>query len=140
MLAEEMKCLTAVHLNVVFIPVPPSFTMRPSSQKVRVGDDVKLDCVSAGDPVPSQKWNKDGRLVVLGMVNALKLQTLYSLCSQMNYWFSGLYVTKYLSEQQTGRTLIRLLLQKQSDLGLHSLSRPYYRVPTQPGKREKSGN
>ena len=49
-----------------FIPVPPTFTVRPSSQKARVGDDVKLDCISAGDPVPNQKWNKDGRLVVLG--------------------------------------------------------------------------
>ena len=72
--------------------------MRPSSQKARVGDDVKLDCISAGDPVPTQKWNKDGRLVVLGMVNVLKLQTLNSFYSQMKYWLSGLEVTKYLSE------------------------------------------
>ena len=37
---------------------------------------------------------------------------------------SGLEFTKCLSEYQTGKTLIRLLLQKQSDLGLHCLSRP----------------
>ena len=53
-------------MSLSFIPVPPTFTVRPSSQKARVGDDVKLDCISAGDPVPTQKWNKDGRLVVLG--------------------------------------------------------------------------
>ena len=36
-----------------------------------------------------------------------------------------LAVAKCLSELQTGRTLIRLLLQKQSNLGLHCLSRPF---------------
>ena len=37
-----------------------------------------------------------------------------------------------MPEYQTGKTLIRLLLQKQSDLGLHCLSRPFWhttRVP-----------
>ena len=33
--------------------------------------------------------------------------------------------TKCLSECQTGRTLIRLLHKKQSDLGLHCLYRPF---------------
>ena len=37
----------------------------------------------------------------------------------------GLKVPKCLSEKQTGKTLIRLLLQKQSDLSLHCLSRPF---------------
>ena len=30
-------------------------------------------------------------------------------------------------KMQTGKTLIRLLLQKQSDMGLHCLSTPFYR-------------
>ena len=34
--------------------------------------------------------------------------------------------TNCLSQEQTGKTLIRLLLQKQSDLGLHCLSMPTY--------------
>ena len=37
-------------------------------------------------------------------------------------WLSGLEFTKYLLEKQTGKALIRLLLQKQSDLGLLYLS------------------
>ena len=45
------------------------------------------------------------------MVNVLKFQTFFSFCS----------LNKMLVKQ-TGKTLIRLLLQKQSDLGLRSLS------------------
>ena len=55
-------------------------------------------------------------------VNVLKLRTLFSFCSQIKCWFSGLEFTKCLSVFQTEMTLIRLLLQKQSDLGLHCLS------------------
>ena len=40
--------------------------MRPTSQKVRIGDDVSLDCVATGDPVPTQRWEIDGRQLVLG--------------------------------------------------------------------------
>ena len=35
---------------------------------------------------------------------------------------------RYLPELQTGKTLIRLLLQKQSDLGLHCLSLPFWQA------------
>ena len=56
-------------------------------------------------------------------VNVLKLQTLISFYSQIKFWFSGLAFTKRLLEQQTEKTPIRLLLKKQSDLGLHCLSR-----------------
>ena len=42
-------------------------------------------------------------------------------------WFSGLGYTKCSSEYQIGKTLIRLLLQKQSDLGLHCFSRHFRR-------------
>ena len=34
-------------------------------------------------------------------------------------------ISECLSEKQTGETLIRLLLKKQSDLGLHCLSWPF---------------
>ena len=58
-------------------------------------------------------------IIMLYTVYVLKFQTLFSFCSQIKCWFSGLEFTKWLSEYQTGKTLIRLLLQKQSDLGLH---------------------
>ena len=58
------------------------------------------------------------------MVNVLKFEH-FSFCSQIKYWFRGLELTKCLSEKQAGKTLIRLLLQKQSDLGLCCLSRPF---------------
>ena len=47
----------------------------------------------------------------------------FSFCSQRIYWLSGMELTKCSSERQTGKTLIRLLVQKQSDLGLPCLSR-----------------
>ena len=61
----------------------------------------------------------------LTTVNVLKFWTLSSFCSQIKCWFSGLEFTNFLSELQTGKTLIRLLLQKKSDLGLPCLSRPF---------------
>ena len=59
------------------------------------------------------------------MVNVLKFRTLFSFCSEIKCWLSGLELTKCSSEKQTGNTLIRLLLQKQSELGLHCLSKPF---------------
>ena len=47
----------------------------------------------------------------------------FSNTSQMKCWLSRLEFTKCLSEEQTGKTLIRLLFQMQSDLGLPCLSR-----------------
>ena len=58
-------------------------------------------------------------------VNVLKFETLFSFCSHIKYSLSRLEFTKCLSEKQTGKTLIRLLLQKQSDQGLSCLSRPF---------------
>ena len=58
-------------------------------------------------------------------VRALKFWTLFSFSSQINCCFSGLEFTKCLSERQTGKSLIRLLLQKPTDLGLHCLSMPH---------------
>ena len=54
------------------------------------------------------------------MVNVLKFQHL-----QRKGGLLGLKFAECLSEQQTGNALIRLPLKKQSDLGLHSLSRPF---------------
>ena len=59
------------------------------------------------------------------MVTVIKFQTLLFFCSKFNIFVSGLEFTKFLSEKQTGKTLIRLLPQKQSDLGMHCLSRPF---------------
>ena len=56
-----------------------------------------------------------------GMVNVLKFQTLYYISFLLKSWLSGLKFTKCLSEWQTGKTLIRLLLSKQSDLNPASL-------------------
>ena len=61
------------------------------------------------------------------MVNVLIFQTLFSFCSEIKCWLSGLELTKCSSEKQTGKILIRLLLQKQSDLGLHCLSKHFGR-------------
>ena len=45
----------------------------------------------------------------------------------MKCWFLRLECTKCLSEYQTGKTMVRLFLQKQSDLGLCCLPRPSVR-------------
>ena len=50
---------------------------------------------------------------------------LFFFCIKLKCWFSGLEFTKCLSEKQIGKTLIRLLLQKQSDLRLCCLSRRF---------------
>ena len=57
------------------------------------------------------------------MVNILKFELFSLSVFQIKCWLSGLEFTKCLSEWQTGKTLIRLLLKKQSDLGLPYLSR-----------------
>ena len=51
------------------------------------------------------------------MVNVLKLQTLFSFYSQMKFT-----IFLHVPEWQTWKALIRLLLKKQSDLGLHCVS------------------
>ena len=61
------------------------------------------------------------------MVNVIKFQTLFLSFSQI-CCLSGLELTKCVSVQQTGKTLIRLLLQMQSDLDLHCLYRPFYQA------------
>ena len=50
------------------------------------------------------------------------------IMSWLKCWLSGLEFTTFLSEKQTGKTLIRLLLQKQSDLGLHCLSMSFWQI------------
>ena len=55
------------------------------------------------------------------IVNVLKFLTLLFMLSN-KILVIRLEFTKCLSEKQTGKTLIRPHLQKQSDLGLHCLS------------------
>ena len=64
------------------------------------------------------------------MVNVLKFQTLFFCCSQINGGTrnKGLDFINCLSEYQTGKTLIRLLLRKQSDLGLSCLFKPFWQA------------
>ena len=54
-----------------------------------------------------------------------KFLTLFFSYSQLKCWLSVLKLTKCLSVEQTVKTLIRLLLQNQSDLSLHCLFRPF---------------
>ena len=72
----------------------------------------------------------------------MKIYMAYSKCSKVSnsltflsankmlaiIYISALEVIKSLSEWQTGKTLIRRLLQKQSDLGLHFLSIPFWQA------------
>ena len=60
----------------------------------------------------------------------MKQDIAYGKCSQISntffflsslMWVPRLEFTKCLSESQAGKTLIRLLLKKQSDLGLHCM-------------------
>ena len=63
-------------------------------------------------------------LKCIDMVTVLKKITLFSFCSQIKCWLSRFKPTKCFSEDQTEKsqkTLIRLILQKQSDLGLRCL-------------------
>ena len=70
--------------------------------------------------------NKIFKLALAAKLNVLKFQTLFTFCFQRKSVLSGLECTKCLSEKQTGKTLIRLLPQKQSDLSLHCLSRVFW--------------
>ena len=54
--------------------------------------------------------------------------SLFQFSNKMLVTISGLEFTNFLSELQIGKTLIRLLLQKQSDLGLPFLSRPFWQA------------
>ena len=60
----------------------------------------------------------------LALVNVLKFRTLSSFCSQIKKLVirAGIY---NVLVKQTGKTLIRPLLKKRSDLRLHCLSRPF---------------
>lgn len=40
----------------VLINVPPVFTVHPESLNIQVGQDVKLECVAVGTPVPQISW------------------------------------------------------------------------------------
>ena len=59
----------------------------------------------------------------LGYSKCSKISNTFQNVVRKLNMFSGLEFTKCFAEYQTGKTLIRLLLQKQSDLGLCCLSR-----------------
>ena len=69
------------------------------------------------------------------MKSALLLLTIDYKCSKFkmqsfsnNYWLSGPGFAKKLVQIETGKTLIRLLLQKQSGVGILCLSRPFWQA------------
>ena len=69
--------------------------------------------------------NDEGRF---NTVNVLKFWTLFSFFSQIKCLLLWLEFSKCLSEKQTRKAMIRLLLQKQSDLGLHCLPMPFWQA------------
>ena len=66
--------------------------------------------------------------IFLSMVKVLKFRLLFFFCFHIKCRLSGLEFSNCLSEYQTRKTLIRLLLKNQSDLGLHCLSRPIWQT------------
>ena len=69
---------------------------------------------------------QDGRfpvgVIYCKYVKIIKFRNI-SFYTQLKCWLSML---EFFSEWQTGKTLIRLLLQKQNDLDLHCLPRPFW--------------
>ena len=88
---------------------------------------IKLGSKSS-DPVKQLLGEGKGSLLKLELlpVNYLKFRILLAIYVQRKCGLSGLESTKCLSPKQIGKTLIRLLLKKQSDLGLHCLSSPFW--------------
>ena len=73
------------------------------------------------------------RVVLSGLMipyYSKKIPTLGKHSVQNKCWLSGLELTKFLSENQAGKTQIRLLLQKQSDLGLPCFSMLLWQATT----------
>ena len=62
------------------------------------------------------------------IVKVLKFRTISSFCSQIKCSLTWLGFIKGLAEKQASKTLIWLLLQKQSDLDMHCLYRPFWQA------------
>ena len=60
--------------------------------------------------------------------NRSTISNTFLSLSLIKCWKSGVGLIKCLSEWQTGKTLIRLLLQKQSDLGMSCLSKLFWQA------------
>ena len=72
-------------------------------------------------------WDTWNELLLQYYEKCIKFRILFSFCFQIKCWLLGLEFTKHMSDYQTGKTLIRLLLKKkQSDLSLLCLSRPFW--------------
>ncbi|KAK3589810.1 hypothetical protein CHS0354_015816 [Potamilus streckersoni] len=59
------------------VTVLPNFVLVPVSQVVNLGDTVWLDCLAVGDPSPVQRWEKDGRYLLIE--NNMRLFYNYTL-------------------------------------------------------------
>ena len=56
--------LSALYRKHYFIiAVPPSFTIVPSDQTVKEGDETTFHCTATGNPTPKITWSKDGKTV-----------------------------------------------------------------------------
>ena len=60
------------------------------------------------------------------MVNVLKFSNTFYFLFSRTMWVISAGIHKMFSQLHTGKTLIRLLPQSKSDLGLHCLSRPFW--------------
>ena len=111
------SCLTK--LNMKFQPLTKSKWLKGIDFSNRLLPSPTITCFSDlrpfGTTFSARQLSKKGVYGNMGIMNT------YLFCSQIKCWLSGL-TTKYLSKKQTGKTLIRLLPQKQSDLGLPFLS------------------
>ena len=66
------------------------------------------------------------------LFGGLLIDFFHFFCFQIKYWVTRVITPKNLSEKQTGKMLIRLILQKQSNLGLSCLSRLSWQATTVP--------
>ena len=92
------------------------------------GETVKI---YAGSPEPQLMAYQINTKILckIATVNVLNFLKLFSFCSQIKCCFLELEFTKCFSEMQTGKTLIRLLLQDPiANYGLHCLSRTFWQT------------
>ena len=50
--------LSARTKNCLFIAAPPVFVVKPADKRLVKGSSVKLDCLAAGNPLPTLFWMK----------------------------------------------------------------------------------
>ena len=92
------------------------------SHDVCVGDQYMLHDFKQVTTLSALIFNTGGILYLIYGKCSKILNTFHVRFSNKLCWFSGLEFTKCLPEMQTGKILIRLVLQKQSGLDLQCIS------------------